>query len=143
MCWVLHMWCWSVHRRTHLQCFSFSAHPPGWMELEHLCSPGTVLLRCCKPESSCNGTLVFCLKAHTNRPTVHPTFFLTRIKHLHVLSTVLVPDTTLSKFAHSFIYSPTVCFDRSIRKSSCRIHRHINGKVCYGSNLSFKTTPIK
>ena len=78
------MWCCFVHRRTHLQCFSISARPPVWMEVAHLCSPGPVLLRCCKPGSSCNGTPVFCLKDHTIRPTVHPTFFLTRRKHSHI-----------------------------------------------------------
>ena len=130
------MWCCSVHRRTHLQCFSFSALPPGWMELAHWCSPGPVLLRCCKPGSSCNGTQVFCLKAHTNRPIVHPTFFLTKIKHSYVLSSVLVPDTTLSKFVLSFIYFPTASFSRSIRTSSDRKHTYTNGKVCYGIFIS-------
>lgn len=83
--WDLHMWRFSVYRRTHLHCLSFSVRPLDWSELAHLCSPGLDLLRCCKPGSSCNGRTVFCLTVHTNHPTVHPTFFLTRRKHSHVL----------------------------------------------------------
>ena len=128
------MWCCFVHRKTHLQCFSFSARPPGWMEVAHLCSPGRVLLRCCKPGSSCNGMLVSCLKVHTIRPTVHPTFFLTRRKRSHVLCSVLVPDTTLSKFVCSFIYFLTIYFSRSFPTSSGRTHRYTNGR-----NLSVTT----
>lgn len=80
------MWCCSVHRRIHLQCLSFSGRPLDLMELVHWCLPGSDLLRCCKPGSSCNGTPVFCLRVHTSRPIVHPTFSLVIRKYSRIIS---------------------------------------------------------